>query len=119
MKKNWPHPFVSTPNNGPCSSCGKSRTNKIHNYTEPRGVVKDAVTGNLEVTGNTQAATVTVKISRSSGPCTDLVVESEFELAQVDLIEDVIAMVNKATGGREEWYLVVGDDNTHRIPRVN
>ena len=24
------HPFVSTPNNGPCSSCGHKRSNKIH-----------------------------------------------------------------------------------------
>lgn len=26
------HPFVSTPNNGKCSSCGKSRTDKTHSY---------------------------------------------------------------------------------------
>ena len=24
------HPFVATPNNGPCSSCGKKRSNSIH-----------------------------------------------------------------------------------------
>lgn len=26
------HPFVATPENGKCSSCGKSRTDKIHSY---------------------------------------------------------------------------------------
>lgn len=28
------HPFVSTPNNGPCSSCGKERSDPIHTGIE-------------------------------------------------------------------------------------
>lgn len=28
------HPFVSTPDNGSCSSCGHMRTNDIHNYSD-------------------------------------------------------------------------------------
>ena len=30
-----PHPFVATPNNGTCSSCGRSRTAPIHTFTSP------------------------------------------------------------------------------------
>ena len=33
-EKDYIHPFVSTPNNGPCSSCGKKHSNPIHNYKE-------------------------------------------------------------------------------------
>jgi hypothetical protein len=29
------HPFVSTPNNGPCSSCGRSRSDQIHKWEPP------------------------------------------------------------------------------------
>jgi hypothetical protein len=29
-RKITPHPFVSTPNNGPCSSCNKKRSHKVH-----------------------------------------------------------------------------------------
>lgn len=34
------HPFVSTPDNGPCSSCGLERWNPIH-ALERRGRVKE------------------------------------------------------------------------------
>lgn len=37
--KNYPHPFVSTLKNGPCSSCGKSRSDQIHYYKEAGHVV--------------------------------------------------------------------------------
>lgn len=28
-----PHPFVATPNDGPCSSCGKRRSDPVHDWT--------------------------------------------------------------------------------------
>ncbi len=35
-RKTYIHPFVSTPRNGPCSSCGKKRSDPIHNYKETK-----------------------------------------------------------------------------------
>lgn len=48
-----------------------------------------------------------VSIGRSNGPCTDLQVESDFSEEQIETIKDVVAMVNSATGNKEEWYVIV------------
>lgn len=57
-------------------------------------------------------ALVNVKIGRTSGPCTDVEVESDFDLDDpetIDIIKDVLAMVNKVTGDKDGWYVVVTD----------
>lgn len=52
---------------------------------------------------------VTVSIGRASGPNTDVEVASDFHPEQVELILDIVAMVNKASGNHERWYVIVGD----------
>ena len=57
-----------------------------------------------------------VIIGRSSGPCTDKEVSSEFEFnMDCDLATDIIGMVNAASG--EEWYIQIGD-RPQVVPKV-
>lgn len=48
-----------------------------------------------------------VRIGRSSGPVTDLPVESDFGVHELELVKDVIAMVNRVTRDREGWWVEV------------
>lgn len=59
---------------------------------------------------------VTIGIGRTSGPVTDADYESEFTPEQVDLVKDVIAMVNKVTNGKEDWYVVI--DGVVIVPEI-
>lgn len=63
------------------------------------------------------ATLVKVEIGRTSGPCTDEEVQSYFRPEEVDLIKDVVAMVNKATGDKEGWYVRV-ENGPSIVPSV-
>lgn len=48
-----------------------------------------------------------VKISRTNGPCTDIIVCSEFTDAEIEIVKDTLAMVNKTSNHKEAWYVVI------------
>lgn len=48
-----------------------------------------------------------VKIYRTSGPVTDEAVTSTFDPHEFEIVKDVLAMVNKATGNKEGWCVEV------------
>ncbi len=60
---------------------------------------------------------VTVHIGRTSGPCTDMEVQSDFYASELSTIEDVLAMINRVTDDKERWYIRV-DDGPEKIPTV-
>lgn len=53
-----------------------------------------------------------ITIGRLSGPVTDLEISSTFEPSDLDIIKDTIAMVNKATNEKEQFYVIVDDGDT-------
>lgn len=60
-----------------------------------------------------------VRIGRSTGPCTDEVVESDFQDAEpIELIKDVLAMVNKVSGNKEGWFIQIGEEGAIIVPEV-
>lgn len=50
--KQTPHPFVSTPNEGPCSSCGQKRSASVHSLETAKPEIETAV-GEITITPRT------------------------------------------------------------------
>lgn len=58
---------------------------------------------------------VMVTIGRSSGPITDVMVESTFDEEDIATVKDTLAMVNKASGNKERWWIVL-DNGDEVVP---
>jgi hypothetical protein len=56
----------------------------------------------------------TVGIGRTNGPCVDIEVEAEFTPAEIEIVKDTLAMVNKASGNTEGWFIRI--DNRIVVP---
>ena len=56
-----------------------------------------------------------VAIGRNSGPVTDLQIESDFTLDQLEIVKDVLMMVNKASNNKERWYYVLCPEESDDI----
>lgn len=65
-----------------------------------------------------------IRIGRTSGPCTDQVVESddfvgdEPMFSEIETIKDALAMVNKVSGNKEGWFIQVGEEGPIVVPEV-
>lgn len=63
-----------------------------------------------------------IRIGRTSGPCTDVVVESDdfdgVKRGELELVKDVLAMVNKVSGNKEGWFIQVGEEGPIIVPEV-
>lgn len=66
-----------------------------------------------------ERAEMKIRIGRTSGPCTDKVVETEeFCPYEKNTIKDVLAMVNKVSGNKEGWFIQVGEEGPIIVPEV-
>ena len=54
-----------------------------------------------------------ISIGRTSGPCTDICLDVDFEPDEINVLGDVLAVVNKCTNNKEGWYYQTEDVVVH------